>query len=112
MSELREVLHGSIDSKARELRSGLSTEVLVKSESFTAAVLRLDGGQAIRTHLSKGQSLIQAVTGEGVCLIEGHEYPLAPGDYVYIPKNVSHSIEDRTALTLFVSFSHLIDPTS
>jgi mannose-6-phosphate isomerase-like protein (cupin superfamily) len=43
------------------------------------------------------ESIIQILSGDGTEMVEGNAVPLAPGDVIYLPPNVKHTLMNNSA---------------
>ena len=65
-------------------------------EAFVAR-LEMDPGAAVPEHRDATEEYIHVLEGSGTITIDGREYPLAPGDTVYMPADATVSFQNGDA---------------
>lgn len=89
---------------------GIGTEVLVKSENLSCALIRVRAGAEIDTHRSTADSCLIVSRGRGTYSSPDCVCELRPGTMVQVPANTPHSVSALEDLTFCVVLSHLLTP--
>lgn len=77
--------HGS------NLEAGVSISFLRQEKECAVNVVELKKGIPSHRHVSHDE-IIQILEGEGKAVIDGEEKQLKPGDVLFCPRNISHSL--------------------
>ena len=68
-----------------------------KAEDLGGLFVLLSAGSQIPYHFhAKRESIIIAVSGEAIEIVEGKEFPIKAGDVLYIPAGEKHMVVNRT----------------
>lgn len=70
--------------------------VLVKGEEAYFGILEMQGGASVPAHQDPTEEFIYIVEGSGTMTIDGTEYEVAAGTFVYMPKEAEVSFESKT----------------
>ena len=70
------------------------------------------GGEKPAYHFHRHrESIIQILSGEGTEMVEGEAVPLAPGDVIFLPPNVRHTLMNNSA-TEELKYMEFYTPTA
>jgi nitric oxide dioxygenase len=87
---------------------GIFTKVLVKSESFSCALICLGVGHEIDKHALSGNACLQILNGRGELVTSEETVPLETGKFQFLAEHTEHSIMAKEDLAFLFCLSHLI----
>jgi quercetin dioxygenase-like cupin family protein len=87
---------------------GIFTRILVKSESFSCALICLGAGHEIDKHTLSGNACLQILSGSGELVTSDGVVPLQSGKFQFLAEHTEHSIVAKQDLAFLFCLSHLI----
>lgn len=88
----------------RQLGPYALTDLIAEDEEITMTAYRVTIAPGSRTAVSyhpTAEELYYVLSGSGVAILDGVEYPLAAGDFLRLPANTRHGFVTKdTALTM------------
>lgn len=83
--DLRDLVHADEGSVA--------SHVFLRNAGGTVTVFAFGRGEGLSEHATPHDALVQSLEGEVRLAMEGEEHTLRPGEMLYIPPNVVHTVE-------------------
>ncbi|WP_373544025.1 cupin domain-containing protein [Chamaesiphon sp.] len=86
-------------------QTGVKSKILLENENCRYTLMSLAMGMHIAEHSSGRNATVNVIEGQGALLLEGKEYVLETGVFIFIPANARHAIEANTNLTFLLTLS-------
>jgi nitric oxide dioxygenase len=86
-------------------KEGVFSTVLAKGEFSNHTLMCLAKGTDISEHTSTKEGSVTVLKGKGIFVLNGQSIKMAPGMFIFMPKNAPHSLsaEEDTAFLLSLS---------
>ncbi len=85
-------LKGNIDY----LENSIVSKIIVSDNGSSLTLFSFDEGQAIDTHMTLANTVVQALEGEVQITISSGEFNLKEGEIILMPKGEPHSLKAKT----------------
>jgi len=84
-------------------KDGILSKSVIKSDKLDVTLFCLAKGSEITDHTSTREGFIYVVEGEGTFNLAGEEIAMIPGKFIYLSKNIVHSLSVKSDLTFLLS---------
>ena len=84
-------------------REGIFSKVLVKTETSNYTLMCLAKGSDISEHTSTREAAVTVLKGKGTFVLNGKKIKMAPGVFIFMPKNAPHSLSASEDLAILLS---------
>jgi nitric oxide dioxygenase len=84
-------------------RDGVFSKVLVKTDTSNYTLMCLAKGSDISEHTSTREAAVTVLKGKGIFVLNGKKIKMAPGVFIFMPKNAPHSLSASENLAIVLS---------
>ena len=81
--------------------NGFNPFSLVERNSLMIKILYLGKNGEVPTHSGTGETIVNAIEGEGYITIENETFELKSGESILIPANILHSLKTKESANVF-----------
>ena len=86
-------------------RQGVFSKVLAKGEISNHTLMCLAKGADISQHTSTREAVVTVLKGKGTFVLYGKKIKMAPGVFIFMPKNAAHSLSASENLAFLLSLA-------
>ncbi|MDD5496361.1 MAG: cupin domain-containing protein [Candidatus Omnitrophica bacterium] len=86
-------------------KEGVFSKVLVKGEASNHTLMCLAKGTDISEHTSTREASVTVLKGKGTFVLNGKRIKMAPGVFIFMPKNTPHSLKASEDSAILLSLS-------
>ena len=86
-------------------KEGIFSTVLAKGEISNHTLMCLKRGTEISEHTSTREAAVTVLKGKGTFVLKGKKIRMAPGVFIFMPKNAPHSLKASDDLAILLSLS-------
>jgi len=83
-------------------KQGVFSTVLAKSDDYNYTLMCLAKGTDIDEHTSTKNGVVQVLKGSGVFKLFDNEIRMAPGIFIFMPKDAPHSLKAEEDLAILL----------
>ncbi|MFA5117824.1 MAG: cupin domain-containing protein [Candidatus Omnitrophota bacterium] len=84
-------------------KDGVFSKVLVKTNTSNYTLMCLAKGSDISEHTSSREAAVTVLKGKGTFILNGKKIKMAPGVFIFMPKNAPHSLSASEDLAILLS---------
>lgn len=84
---------------------GIFSKVIVKTDDSNHTLMCLAKGSDISEHTSTREASVTVLKGKGIFNLKGKKIEMKPGVFIFMPKNVAHSLSASEDLAILLSLS-------
>ncbi len=84
-------------------RQGVFSKVLVKTDISNHTLMCLAKGSDISEHTSTREAAVTVLKGKGIFVLGKKKIKMKPGVFIFMPKNVPHSLSASEDLAILLS---------
>jgi len=86
-------------------REGVFSKVLAKGDTSNHTLMCLTKGTDISEHTSTREGVVTVLKGEGTFVLHGKKIKMAPGVFIFMPKDAPHSLSASEDLAILLSLA-------
>lgn len=86
-------------------KEGIFSTVLALSKTYNYTLMCLSAGTNIDTHTSTKAGIVQVLSGTGTFTLVDEEIEMAPGVFIFMPKNAPHSLKSKDNLAILLGLT-------
>lgn len=86
-------------------KEGVFSKVLIKGETSNHTLMCLSKGTDISEHTSTREAAVTVLKGKGIFVAGNDRINMQPGVFIFMPKNVPHSLSAAEDLAILLSLS-------
>jgi len=86
-------------------KEGVFSKVLVKGDASNHTLMCLAKGTDISEHTSTREGVVTVLKGKGTFVLRGKKIKMAPGVFIFMPKNAPHSLCASEDLAILLSLA-------
>jgi len=86
-------------------KEGIFSTVLAKGEGYNHTLMCLSKGTNIDTHTSTRNGVVQVLKGTGTFTLFSKKHKMAPGVFIFMPKDAPHSLKASENLAILLLLS-------
>lgn len=85
--------------------NGIVSRTLLRTPTFRVVLFGFAEGQELTEHTSTQEALVQMLSGECEFVLDGKPHNLKPGDLVFMPPHVPHSVRATQQFSMLLTLS-------
>ena len=86
-------------------REGVFSKVLAKGDTSNHTLMCLAKGTDISEHTSTREGVVTVLKGKGTFVLYGKKIKMAPGVFIFMPKDAPHSLSASEDLAILLSLA-------
>lgn len=102
-SELQKIL--SLPAETQYAPNGIVSRTLLRTANLRTVLFGFAEGQELTEHTSTQHALIQILSGECEFFLSGEPHKMRPGDLLYMPPHLAHSVKATQQFSMLLTLS-------
>ena len=95
----------SLPAETQYAPNGIVSRTLLRTTNLRTVLFGFSEGQELTEHTSTQQALVQILSGECEFTLRGQAHQMKPGDFIYMPPNVPHSVKATQQCSMLLILS-------